>query len=130
VELTLKNKQIRLDQLSDEVRSLPGLSRLSGISARGPAEDGEIVLTIHVEGKPLTNDEEEAIAAVVAQHQPDAQWGLSAEETKLIDLLGRPEGSLTVADLETAVRLLARLLAPPAGTLTITSLGATPVGEN
>ena len=118
MELKIKDRQMRLDQLSDEIRALPGLSRLSGISACGPSQDGETVLTVHVEGKPLTAEEEKAIAQAVAHHQPNAQWSASAEETKLRDLLGRPEGSLTVADVETAVRLLARLLAPPADPFT------------
>ena len=126
MELKVKDRQMRLDQLSDEIRALPGLSRLSGISACGPSEDGETVLTVHVEGKPLTADEEKAIAQAVAQHQPNAQWSASAEETKLRDLLGRPEGSLTVADVETDFRLLARLLAPPADTLTLTSQAPNP----
>jgi len=129
VELKVKDRQIRLDQLSDEIRALPGLSRLSGISACGPSEDGETVLTLHVEGKPLTAEEEQAITQAVAQHQPNAQWSASAEETKLRDLLGRPAGSLTVADVETAVRLLARLLAPLADPFTLTNTGAKPVGE-
>jgi hypothetical protein len=117
---------MRLDQLSDEIRALPGLSRLSGISACGPSEDGETVLTLHIEGNPLTVDEEKAIAQAVAQHQPNAQWSASPEETKLRDLLERPAGSLTVADVETAVRLLARLLALPADPFALTTQAPSP----
>ncbi|MGD0766372.1 MAG: hypothetical protein ABR978_08750 [Dehalococcoidia bacterium] len=129
MELRVKDRQIRIDQLSDEIRGLPGLSRLSGVSACGPSEDGEILLTLHVAGEPLTSEEEKAIAQAVAQHQPDAKWGASAEEMKLDDLLARSEGSLTLADLESAVRLLAGLLAPPAGPFTLTNTGAKPAEE-
>jgi hypothetical protein len=104
------NKSIRLEQLSEEIRGLPGLSRLSGISACGPLEDGETLLTLHVEGPSLTVDEQRAVAQALEDHLPDEQWGLSADQKAIRSLLQRPAGSLTLPDVEELLRLLLRVL--------------------
>jgi hypothetical protein len=58
------------------------------------------------------------VAETIARHVPDPQWGVSTEEKELAAILARSEGSLSLADLERAFRVLARPLdprpAPPA----------------
>jgi hypothetical protein len=88
MELTAR-KELRLDQLDAEVRALPGLPPLAGLSARGPLD---------------------AIAEVVAAHRPDPEWALSDDRRVLRQLLAQPAADLTLLDLAQGVQALARLL--------------------
>jgi hypothetical protein len=103
-------KALRLDQLTGEIRALPGLAAIHGMSASGPSPAGEFEITVHAGDAPLAADQERAIADAIARHAPDPQWGQSAESKELAAILARGEGSLRIGDLETAVRLLARVL--------------------
>jgi len=111
VELKVSSKAIRLDQLTEEIRALPGLSRVQGLSACGPSRSGDFEVTVHVEGLALSADEERLVNGAVARHLPDPQWGVSEEEKELAAILSRSEGILSLADLEKALRLVARTLA-------------------
>lgn len=108
MELTISGKAVCLAQLSDEIRSLPGLSRVQGLSACGPSSTGETVITLHVEGPALSAEEERSVREAVARHVPDPQWGVPKEESELTALLNRSEGSLSLGDVEKALRALAR----------------------
>ena len=112
MELKVSGKTVRLDQLTEEIRSLPGLSRIDGLSACGPSADGDLIITVHI-GAALTEDEERLVADAVARHVPDPQWGLSGEEKELAAILARGEGSLGLAVVERALRLIARTLELP-----------------
>jgi hypothetical protein len=110
VELKVIDTTVRLDQLTAEVRALPGLSRVQGLSACGPSPEGETTILAHVEGEALTAEEERSVAEAVAKHVPDPQWGLSSEEVGLATLLDSKEGSLTLQDIESGLRMLASLV--------------------
>jgi len=109
VEITVKGKDIRLDQLTEEIRALPGMADIEGLSACGPSPEGETTVTVHCDEKALTPDVEQAVSEAVARHSPDPQWGVTKEETDLSGLLARKPGSLGLPELETAVRALAAL---------------------
>ena len=110
MELKVIDKSIRLDQLTAEVRALPGLSEVQGLSACGPSADGTTVITVHVGDKALTADEEGLVREAVQKHAPDPSWGASKEEAGLAALLTGKEGSLTLEDIENGLRLLAALV--------------------
>lgn len=101
-------KALRLDQLTDEIRALPGLAAINGLSACGPSPAGDIEITVHTGDAPLSAEDERAIADAVARHVPDPQWGLSNDKKELLPILSCAEGNLGLSDLEKAVRLLAR----------------------
>jgi hypothetical protein len=103
-------RALRLDQLTDEMRALPGLAGIRGLSASGPSPAGDIEITVHTGDVALSAEEERAVADAIARHVPDPQWGLSDERKELAAVLARSEGSLSVRDLEKALRLLARTL--------------------
>jgi hypothetical protein len=110
MELTAR-KELRLDQLDAEVRALPGLPPLAGLSARGPLDaSGDTVLTLHLDDALLTADQRRAIAEVVAAHIPDPEWALSDDRRVLRQLLAQPAADLTLLDLAQGVQALARLL--------------------
>jgi len=109
VEITVKGRDIRLDQLTAEIRALPGMADIAGLSACGPSPDGEIILSVHCDEKALTPENDQAVGDTVARHSPDPQWGVTKEETDLSALLARKPGSLSLQDMETAVRALAAL---------------------
>ena len=111
-------KTIRLDQLTDEIRALPSLAAVQGLSACGPSAAGDIEITVHTDGTALSAEDEQAVAGAIGRHLPDPQWGLSGEEKELAAILARSEGSLTVADLERALRLIARTRERPEGSAT------------
>ncbi len=110
MEIKISGKAIRLDQLTKEIRGLPGMAGLQGLSACGPSPEGEMTLTVHVDEKTLTPDVEQAVSEAVARHSPDPQWGMTKEELDLAALLASKEGSLGLQDIETAVRALAGLV--------------------
>ncbi|MGA2284999.1 MAG: hypothetical protein ABSG55_01850 [Dehalococcoidia bacterium] len=109
MEITVKGRDIRLDQLTAEIRALPGMADIAGLSACGPSPDGETTLTVHCDEKALTPEIEQAVSEAVARHSPDPQWGATKEETDLSAILARKPGSLGLPELETAVRALAAL---------------------
>jgi hypothetical protein len=112
VELKTSEKAVRLDQLTEELRALPGLSDLQGLSARTVSATGETEITVHTAGRVLSDDEERAVREALSRHVPDPQWRASAEERELAAILSRSEGSLGVADLERALRVLALMVGP------------------
>ena len=103
-------RALRLDQLTDEIRALAGLAGIRGLSASGPSPAGDIEITVHTGDVALSAEEERAVADAIARHVPDPQWGLSDERKEMAAVLARSEGSLSVRDLEKALRLLARTL--------------------
>ena len=107
------SKAVRLEQLTDEIRALPRLARICGLSACGPLPAGDTEISVHVDDVALSVEEERAVAETIARHVPDPQWGVSTEEKELAAILARSEGSLSLADLERAFRVLARTLARP-----------------
>jgi len=111
VQFKTSGKAVRLDQLTDEIRTLPGLSRTYGLSACGPSAAGDMEISVHVDDIALSVEEERAVAETIARHVPDPQWGVSTEEKELAAILARSEGSLSLADLERALRVLGRTLA-------------------
>ena len=110
MEITVKSKDIRLDQLTAEIRALPEMADIAGLSACGPSPDGETTVTVHCDEKALTPDVEQAVSEAVARHSPDPQWGITKEEADLSALLARQQGGLSLLDLETAVRALTALV--------------------
>jgi hypothetical protein len=110
VELKTSQKGVRLDQLTEELRALPGMSDLQGLSARTLSATGETEITVHTAGRVLSDNEERAVREALSRHVPDPQWHASADERELATILSRSEGSLDVADLERAVRALARVV--------------------
>ena len=92
MQLKSSDKEVRLDQLTEEIRALPGLSRLQGLSASIDQVAGEVEIRVHVEAPALTTEEERAIAEAVARHVPDPQWGVSEEEKELAAILSRGRG--------------------------------------
>jgi len=110
VQLKTNDKAVRLDQLTEELRALPGLSGLQGLSARALSSTGETEITVHTEGPVLSVDEERAVREAVGRHVPDPQWRVSADERELATILSQSEGSLGVAEIEKAIRALARML--------------------
>jgi len=117
-------KAIRLDQLTDEIRVLPGLSGLQGLSAFSPTSEGVIEIAIHVGDAALSAEEERAIGEAIARHVPDTQWNASRESKELAAILARPEGALSPADIERALRILAmtigRVLPSPSASVPAT----------
>jgi len=113
VQFKTGSKAVRLEQLTDELRALPGLARICGLSACGPLPAGDTEISVHVDDVALSVEEERAVAETIARHVPDPQWGVSTEEKELAAILARSEGSLSLADLERAFRVLARTLARP-----------------
>lgn len=107
------SKAVRLEQLTDEIRALPRLARIYGLSACGPSAAGDMEISVHVDDVALSVEEERAVAETIARHVPDPQWGVSTEEKELAAILARSEGSLSLADLERALRVLGRTLARP-----------------
>lgn len=110
MEIKVSGKDIRLDQLTDEIRALPGMTGLAGLSACGPSPEGETTITIHCDEKALTPGVEQAVSDAVARHSADPQWGVTKDETDLSVLLARKQGSWSPPDLEAAVRALATLV--------------------
>ncbi|MGD0114893.1 MAG: hypothetical protein ABSC13_02670 [Dehalococcoidia bacterium] len=110
MEIKVSSKDIRLDQLTEEIRAIPGMAGLAGLSACGPSPEGETTLTIHCDEKALTLDVERAVSETVARHSPDPQWGVTKEETDLSALLARKQGSWSLSDVEAAVRALAAVI--------------------
>jgi hypothetical protein len=110
MELTTR-KELRLDQLDAEVRALPGLPPLAGLSARGPLDaSGDTVLTLHLDDTLLTADQRRAIAEVIAAHIPDPDWALSDDRRTLRQLLARPTADLSLLDVARGFQALARTL--------------------
>lgn len=101
------DRAIRLDQLTDEIRSLPGLSGLQGLSAFKPTSEGVTEITIHAGDAAPSAEDERAIGEAIARHVPDTQWNASRESKELAAILARPEGALSPADIERALRILA-----------------------
>jgi hypothetical protein len=118
VQFKTGSKAVRLEQLTDEIRALPGLAGIHGLSACGPSPAGDTEISVHVEDAALSAKDRQAISEAIARHVPDPLWGVSTEEKELAAILARSEGSLSLADLERAFRVLARPLdptrAPPA----------------
>lgn len=110
MEIKVSGKDIRLDQLTEEIRAVPGMTGLAGLSACGPSPEGETTITIHCDEKALTPDVEQAVSEAVARHSPDPQWGATKEETDLSALLARKQGSWSLPDVEAAVRALAAVI--------------------
>ena len=110
MQLKVVGREIRLDQLTEEVRALPGLSRLQGLSARLDEAAGEVEVTVHVGAMGLTTEEERAVEEAVARHVRDPQWGASQDDRELVAMLSRAEGSLSLGDVEKALRAMARIL--------------------
>jgi hypothetical protein len=92
--------------LTEEIRALPGFSALQGLSAFGPTSEGIVEITVHTEGKALDDEQERAVAEAVERHVPDAQWNASQETKELDALLAKAEASLSLADIERALRIL------------------------
>jgi hypothetical protein len=117
---------VRLDQLTEEIRALPGLSRLQGLSACGPSASGETEITVHLENGALSDDQNRAIEETLARHLPDPQWGATVDEKDLAAILSRAEDSLATADLEKALRALTRIvdLQRPSAALTMSGSDA------
>ena len=113
MQFKTSGKAVRLDQLTDEIRALPGLAQIYGLSACGPSPAGDMQISVHVDDIALGVEEEHAVAETIARHVPDPQWGVSMEEKELAAILARSEGSLSLADLERAFRVLARTPARP-----------------
>ncbi len=110
MELTAR-KELRLDQLDAEIRALPGLPALAGLSAQGPLDaSGDTLLTLHLDEPLLTADQRRAIAEVVAAHVPDPDWSLSDERRALRRLLARPAADLTLPEVAQGLQDLARVL--------------------
>jgi len=110
MELTAR-KELRLDQLDAELRALPGLPPLAGLSARGPLDaSGDTLLTLHLDDALLTADERRAIVQVVAAHIPDPEWALSDDRRVLRQLLARPTTELTLPEVAGGLQALARIL--------------------
>lgn len=105
-------KPLRLDQLTDELQKAlsgeDGDSRIHGLSVR--SGDGARLLLIHPAGADLDAAEQATVRRVVDAHIPDAIWGLSADQMALAALLDRPAGTLSTAEIESALRLAARTL--------------------
>ncbi|HUS82226.1 MAG TPA: hypothetical protein VM013_03080 [Dehalococcoidia bacterium] len=110
MQLKTNDKAVRLDQLTEELRALPGLSGLQGLSARVLSSTGEIEIAVHTEGLVLNADEERAVMEAVGRHVPDPQWRVSADERELATILSQSEGSLGLAEIEKALRALARMV--------------------
>jgi hypothetical protein len=102
------DRRFRLDQLTEELRALPGLASIDGLSACGPSAGGESEITVHVGDLTLSADQQRAIIDAIACHVSDPRWGVSAEKNELTAILARGEGSLSLLDVERALRLLAR----------------------
>jgi len=110
VQFKTSGKAVRLDQLTDEIRALAGLARVYGLSACGPSPVGDMEISVHVDDIALSVEEERAVAETIASHVPDPLWGVSTEEQELAAILARGEGSLSLADVERALRTLVRTL--------------------
>lgn len=114
-------KPLRLDQLTDEVQKAlsgkGGGSRIHGLSVR--SGDGGRLLVVHPAGADLDAGEEATVRQVVDAHAPNARWGLSADQKALAALLERPAGTLSTAELESALRLAARTLRLTDGPLSL-----------
>jgi hypothetical protein len=108
VQFKTGSKAVRLEQLTDEIRALPGLAGIHGLSACGPSPAGDMEISVHVDDIALSVEEERAVAETISRHVPDPQWGVSMEEKELAAILARGEGSLSLTDLERAFRVLAR----------------------
>ena len=110
MELTAR-KELRLDQLDAELRALPGLPLLAGLSARGSLDvSGDTLLTLHLDDALLTADQRRAIAEVVAAHIPDPDWALSDDRRALRQLLARPTTDLNLPEVAGGLQALARIL--------------------
>lgn len=110
MELTAR-KELRLEQLDAEVRTLPGLPPLAGLSARGPLDaSGDTLLTLHLDDALLTADQRRAITELVAAHVPDPDWALSDDRRALRQLLARPTTDLTLLEVAGGLQALARIL--------------------
>jgi len=99
-------RAVRLDQLTEEIRALPGLSALQGLSAFGPTSEGDIRITVHTGDAALGAEKERTVGEAIERHVPDAQWNASRETKELGTILARTEGSLSLADIERALRIL------------------------
>ncbi len=115
MEITLKSKDIRLDQLTAEIQALPGMSDIAGLSACGPSPEGETTLTLHCDEKALTPELQKSVIDAVERHSPDPQWGASKEEAALAQLAATKQGAMGLPELETAVRALAALVVAKPG---------------
>lgn len=102
-------KPVQLEQLTDDVRKAIGATRIHGISARSLG-DGTALLVLHPVDADLNAVEQAAVRQVIAAHVPDKSWGLNADQKALAGLLDKPAGSLSTADLEASLRLIARTL--------------------